>query len=134
MGSREFLGNRSPPPAGDAVADGFIAKHWNTGIPVLRNLPGLLAVIRGDLRLVGVSPLTPEQSAARTEDWEMVRDQAPVGLLGPTQLNLKEDSPLEERLLSDAFYAREQSWRKDMGYLLSGLKMLFSGEGWRRNG
>ena len=134
MASHEFVGNRSPRPVGDAVANGSIAKHWNTDIPVLRNLPGLLAVIRGDLRLVGVSPLTPEQSAARTEDWEMVRDQAPVGLLGPTQLNLKEDSPLEERLLSDAFYAREQSWRKDMGYLLSGLKMLFSGESWRRNG
>ncbi len=133
MVSHEFVGNRSPLPVGDAVANGSIAKHWNTDIPVLRNLPGLLAVIRGDLRLVGVSPLTPEQSAARTEDWEMVRDQAPVGLLGPTQLNLKEDSPLEERLLSDAFYAREQSWRKDMGYLLSGLKMLFSGESWRRN-
>ena len=130
--SRELVGNRTPPLAGNAAAEAFIARHWNTAIPVLRNLPRMLAVIQGDLRLVGVSPLTREESEARTEDWQMVRDQAPVGLLGPTQLNLTDDAPLEERLLSDAFYAREQSWSKDMGYLLSGVKMLFSGHSWRR--
>jgi lipopolysaccharide/colanic/teichoic acid biosynthesis glycosyltransferase len=100
---------------------------------VLRNLPHLLAVVRGDLRLVGVAPLTPEQSATRTEDWQRVRDQAPVGLLGPTQLNLPEDAPLEERLLSDAFYAKAHSWKKDMKYLLRGFKMLFNADGWRRS-
>jgi NDP-sugar pyrophosphorylase family protein len=134
MTSRELLGNRSPLPAEGATAHGFIAKNWNTSIPVLRFLPRLLAVVRGDLRLVGVSPLTPQESAARTDDWQMVRDQAPVGLLGPTQLNLAEDAPLEERLLSDAFYAREQSWTNNARWLLSGVKMLFSGQGWRRSG
>jgi NDP-sugar pyrophosphorylase family protein len=132
MTSRELLGNRSPPPAEGATTQRFIARCWNTAIPVLRFLPRLLAVVHGDLRLVGVSPLTPEESAARKEDWQMVRDQAPVGLLGPTQLNLKEDAPLEERLLSDAFYAREQSWTNNARWLLSGVKMLFSGQGWRR--
>jgi len=131
---RELVGNRSSPPVGEGTAGGFIASYWNTPIPILRNLPVLLAVIRGDLRLVGVSPLTPEEFAARTEDWQRVRDQAPVGLLGPTQLNLAEDAPLEERLLSDAFYVRERSWAKDLGYLFSGLKRLFGGEGWRRGG
>jgi len=90
-------------------------------------------VIQGDLRLVGVAPLSPEESEARTEDWQMVRDQAHVGLLGPTQLTLSEDAPLEERLLSDAFYAREQSWGKDMRYLLQGVKLLFNGEAWGRS-
>lgn len=132
MVSRELVGNRSSSSVGDGTPSGFRATYWNTPIPVLRNLPGLLAVIRGDLRLVGVSPLTPEDFAARTEDWQRVRDQSPAGLLGPTQLNLPEDAPLEERLLSDAFYVREQRWAKDMGYLLSGLKMLFGGERWRR--
>ena len=134
MTNRELIGNRVGPPVGDTPGNAFVVKQWNTDIPVLRDLPGLFAVIGGDLRLVGVSPLTPEHTAARTEDWQMVRDQAPVGLLGPTQLNLPADAPLEERLLSDAFYVREQSWKKDMGYLLSGLKMLFSGSAWRRGG
>jgi hypothetical protein len=131
---RELVGNRASTSDRGNAGNGFVARHWNTQIPILRNLPRLLAVVRGDLRLVGVSPLTPEESAARREDWQMVRDQAPVGLLGPTQLDLAGDAPLEERLLSDAFYAREQSWVKDLGYLLNGLKSLFSGEIWRRSG
>jgi NDP-sugar pyrophosphorylase family protein len=134
MTNRELLGNRSSLPAEGATTQVFVAKSWNTAIPVLRFLPRLLAVVRGDLRLVGVSPLTPDESAARTEDWQMVRDQAPVGLLGPTQLNLTEDAPLEERLLSDAFYAREQSWTSNARWLFKGLMMLFSGQGWRRSG
>lgn len=133
MSARELVGNRIAPPAADTGAQTFLARHWNTRVPVLRNLPRLLAVMRGDLRLVGVSPLTPEQTSARSEDWQMVRDRAPVGLLGPTQLNLPEDAPLEERLLSDAFYVREQGWSKDIGYLLGGLAMLFNGRAWRRH-
>jgi hypothetical protein len=130
--SREFLGNRrSMLDEDDAAASIFIARNWRTRIPVLRNLPRLLAVARGDLRLVGVAPLTPTQAAGRTEDWQRVRDQVPVGLLGPTQLNLAEDAPLEERLLSDAFYAKEHGWQKDLKYLWQGLKMLFRAEGWR---
>jgi len=123
--SREMVGNRP--------SRSFSLKQWNTRIPVLRYLPGLIAAVRGDLRLVGVSPLTPEESAARTEDWQMVRDQAPVGLLGPTQLTLAEDAPLEERLLSDAFYTRQQSAPENLRYLLLGLKMLLNGEAWRRS-
>jgi hypothetical protein len=34
-------------------------------------------------------------------------------------------------LLSDAFYAREQTWVKDIGYLVLGFKALFSRQSWR---
>lgn len=129
---RERVGNRGRSPIGDDSGRLFVDRYWNTTIPVLRNLPGLLSVIAGNLRLVGVSPLTPEQDSARAEEWQKVRDQAPVGLLGPTQFDLTEDAPLEERLLSDAFYARGRSWSKDLGFMLRGLRMLFSGEAWRR--
>lgn len=130
--SRVRVGNRARFADADDSGTLYKDRYWNTAIPVLRNLPGLLCVIAGDVRLVGVSPLTPEQNAARTEDWQKVRDQAPVGLLGPTQFNLTEDAPLEERLLSDAFYARARTWSRDSGLLLRGLRMLFSGEAWRR--
>lgn len=137
MGSSELVGNRAPRAPGAAgsrvsAGRGFVSRHWNTTIPVLRHLPALLAVIRGDLRLVGVAPLTPEDAATRTEDWQFVRDQAPAGLLGPTQLQLTADAPLDERLLSDAFYARQMSWIKDLGYFALGVKGLFSGEAWHR--
>jgi len=134
MTGRELLGNRTRPILGESGGQTFVERRWNTDIPVLRNLPRLFGVVLGDLRLVGVSPLTPEEAASRSEDWQMVRDQAPVGLLGPTQLNLAVDAPLEERLLSDAFYAREQRWTKDLAYLLTGLGTLFSGRAWRRVG
>jgi NDP-sugar pyrophosphorylase family protein/lipopolysaccharide/colanic/teichoic acid biosynthesis glycosyltransferase len=127
----ELVGNRAPLLGTGSGGRYFVARSWNTAIPVLRALPRLLDVVRGDLRLIGVSPLTPEESSNRTEDWQMVRDRAPVGLLGPTQLNLEQDAPLEERLLSDAFYTREQTWVKDLGYLVRGFKALFSPQSWR---
>ncbi len=129
--SRLLVGNRRKhEQAGESKKD-FTVRNWNTSVPVLRYLPRLLPVIRGDLRLFGVSPLSPDESESRTEEWQMVRDQAQAGLIGPTQLSLPENAPLEERLLCDAFYAREQSLGKDMQYLLQGVKMLFTASAWR---
>jgi len=108
----------------------FIAREWAVSVPVLRYLPRLLAVVSGDLRLVGVVPLTPEQVDSRTEDWEMVGDQGPAGLIGPTPLNLPPNAPWEERLLSDAFYARQRSTAGDLRCLLQGLRTLFTRRAW----
>ena len=108
----------------------FIAREWAVSVPVLRYLPRLLAVVSGDLRLVGAVPLTPEQVDSRTEDWERVSDQAPAGLIGPTLLHLPPGAPWEERLLSDAFYARQRSTAGDLRYLLQGLGMLFTRRAW----
>lgn len=108
----------------------FTAWQWATSIPLLRYLPGLLAVVSGDLRLVGVEPLTPEQAESRSEEWEWVSDQAPAGLLGPTQLLLPADAPREERLLSDAFYARQRNLVRDLRCLLRGLAMLLTYRAW----
>lgn len=104
---------------------------WTTPIPLLRHLPRVLAVIRGDLRLVGVSPLTPEEEAGRDEDWQRVRDGAPVGLLGPTQLNLGDAAPLEERLLSDAFYVRDQGPASTLRLLLGAVARVFGRGAWQ---
>jgi len=109
----------------------FTVWEWGTAIPVLRHLPRLLAVVSGDLRLVGVEPPTPEQAEERLEEWEQVADQAPAGLIGPTQLTLPPDAPREERLLSDAFYARRRSAAQDLRYLLQGLGALFTRRAWR---
>ncbi|MDG4594365.1 MAG: NDP-sugar synthase [Candidatus Contendobacter sp.] len=108
----------------------FVAREWATMIPVLRHLPRLLAVVSGDLRLVGVEPLTPEQVEDRLDEWEQVGDQAPAGLIGPTQLTLPADAPREERLLSDAFYARQRSTGRDLRYLLLGVATLFTRRAW----
>ncbi|MEI2781852.1 MAG: NDP-sugar synthase [Candidatus Competibacter sp.] len=110
----------------------FDVREWATSIPVLRYLPRLLAVVSGDLRLVGAEPLTPEQAAGRVEEWELLGDRAPAGLIGPTQLLLPGSAPREERLMSDAFYARQRGTRKDLYYLARGLAALFSRRAWWR--
>ncbi|MDM8566199.1 sugar transferase [Candidatus Halobeggiatoa sp. HSG11] len=109
----------------------FETWEYTQRTPILRHLPLLLAVVRGDLRLVGVMPLSPKQASERLESWENVRDSAPSGLIGPTQLLLEPTVPLEEKLLCDAFYARQRGTRKDLEYLWLGVKKLFSTKAWR---
>jgi NDP-sugar pyrophosphorylase family protein len=128
---RTLIGNRPHIPTPLRPAGGFVALCWNTPIPLLSHLPRLFAVISGDLRLFGVSPLAPEEAAGRDEDWQRVRDRAPVGLLGPTQLSLGAEAPLEERLLSDAFYTRDQGLASNLRLLQFALSMLFSRDAWR---
>lgn len=108
----------------------FSAWEWATSVPVLRYLPRLLAVASGDLRLIGTEPLTPEQAAERSEDWERLGDRAPAGLIGPTQLLLPPSAPREERLMSDAFYARQRGVGRDLYYAARGLGALFTPRAW----
>jgi len=108
----------------------FTTWLWNTPIPILRYLPRLIATLTGDLRLVGTLPFSPSQLAERLAEWEKVRDEAPVGLIGPTQLNLPTKVPIEEKFMSDAFYAKLRSTGKDLGYLWQGVCVLFSRRAW----
>lgn len=108
----------------------FVAMQWMTSIPLLRHLPRLLAVVSGDLRLVGAEPLTPEQADGRREDWERLADRAPAGLIGPTQLTLPASAPREARLMSDVFYSRQRGIGKDLRYLLLGAGALFTPRAW----
>lgn len=101
-----------------------------TRIPWLRGLPGLLAVARGDLRLVGVAPLAPEQADAPREEWELVRDEAPAGWLAPSRIAIPADAPDEERLMMDAFYARTRTVARDAGWFLRGMAALFTRRAW----
>lgn len=129
--SRLLMGNFR---SGQGVPSGretFRCWQWNTRVPVLRELPALLAVISGRLRLLGPAPLTPEDAATRTDDWQFVPDRVPAGLLGPTQLLLEADAPLEERLLSDTFFSQQRSLRGDLLQLLRGVAALFSARAWR---
>ncbi len=128
----DLIGNRRRLRA-DRAEGQFSGWRFNTRVPVLTHLPRLLAVMRGDLRLVGVSPLTPAEAEARSEDWQHVRDQAPVGLIGPTQLMLSGRASLDERLMSDAFYVGQRNWRKDLRLLGEALRTLFTAHAWQRS-
>jgi len=108
----------------------FSAMEWNVSAPVLRYLPRILAVISGDLNFIGSLPVSPEAAAQRTEAWEKLADQAPAGLLGPTQLHIPVDAPEEEKLMSDAFYAVHANIRHDLLNVLQSLQALMSRKAW----
>jgi NDP-sugar pyrophosphorylase family protein len=108
----------------------FSCGEFNLKAPVLRYLPRLLAVFSGDLRLVGVLPVTLETASKRQADWEIQVNHAPAGLIGPTQLSLPKQAAEEERMMSDSFYWAHFSIRQDLRYLLLGFKTLFSSKAW----
>jgi hypothetical protein len=99
--------------------------RFETAIPVLRDLPLLLAVLSGKLNLAGVTPLTPAEEAALAEPWEKTRLEAPVGLLSLVRLAVPASVPAEVARLVDAFQARRPS-----PLLLRALRVLFTPRAW----
>jgi hypothetical protein len=108
----------------------FTAVEWNVSAPVLRYLPRILAVINGNLSLIGTLPVSLETASLRTEEWEKLADKVPAGLLGPTQLNVSINAPEDEKLMSDSFYAAHFNSRQDLRYLLQSFQALFSRRAW----
>jgi len=129
--SRRLRGNRIElTEFGERRRAEFTAWEWATPRPLLRALPRLWGVVSGDLRLVGVEPVSLAQAERRAEEWERLADQAPAGLLGPTQLRLADDAPEEERLVSDAFYAGQRNPGKHWHCLAEAVLALFSRRAW----
>ena len=87
----------------------------------LRDLPGLISVLKGDLALVGTGPLTASQVGQMTEEWQHQRFRAPAGLTGLWYLNSADQPdgrlPLEEQLIVDSYYAVTRTWKEDVRIL-----------------
>lgn len=80
----------------------------------LNRLPELWNVVRGDLRLVGVQPASPEEVAQYREPWEQeIRACAP-GITGLWFTQTSPESSPEEIRLADAYYTATRSWDKDL--------------------
>jgi len=108
----------------------FIAWEWATDFTLLRHLPKLWAVITGQVRMVGVTPQAPPPIDLQTTDWEQLRNLAPVGLIGPSQLTVPPEAPPEEHLLVEAYYARTRHLGTDLLWLFRGFLSLFSKRAW----
>ncbi len=84
----------------------------------LYRLPLLWNVWRGDLALVGVKPLNPEDVNQLDEEWHQKRFECPAGLTGLWYVQPAFSSDLEEILVSDAYYAATRNWWSDLRILL----------------
>ena len=80
-------------------------------------LPELLNVIHGDIRLVGVKPLSLEEAGMVTEEWQARRFICPAGFTGLWYVQANRNAELDETLIADAYYAATRTWRDDVALL-----------------
>jgi NDP-sugar pyrophosphorylase family protein len=85
----------------------------------LHYLPALWNVLVGDLNLVGVKPLRPEQAARIGEGWQATRYNYPAGLTGPWYMSAGSNSRVEAELIADVYYAAMHTRREAIGILVN---------------
>lgn len=84
----------------------------------LCRLPELWSVLKGELALVGVKPLSAEEAGRLTESWQQTRHGHREGFTGLWYVQTGRDSELDDVLIADAYYAATRNWQQDMGLLL----------------
>ena len=90
--------------------------HWLHSWELDR-IPELWNVLRGDIELVGVKPLLPEEAAALNEEWHHKRYECPPGFTGLWYIQAGAGSDLDEVLVADVYYAATHNWRDDLRLL-----------------
>ena len=109
----DFQGNVEPGP--------FNLYKFQTKNRLLQKLPGLFNVIKGDMNLVGNSPLTGEEVAGLEEEWEMMRFKASAGLFHLWEVEGGPDITREEKLVTENYYAATRTFWGDVKILLKSL-------------
>lgn len=104
--------------------------RFNTYVPVLRNMPMLIPVIFGDLRLFGHEPVLACQLAFRTSKWDHRLKMRASGVLGPRQLELHDDVPEEEVRLAEIVFVGAEGIRPLLRRLYQAAELLFSHRSW----
>jgi NDP-sugar pyrophosphorylase family protein len=80
----------------------------------LHRLPELWNVVFGDLRLIGVKSLSLEETGKMIEKWQQKRNEYAPGFSGLWYLQTTANSPLDEILITDAYYVATRNWREDI--------------------
>jgi len=98
--------------AGGYTPFGRFLERWE-----LDRLPALWNVLAGDMRLVGVKPLTPDEAARTTEDWQCARFDWPAGFTGLWYIQAPRDADADTTAVTDAYYVATRNWREDLRLL-----------------
>lgn len=77
-------------------------------------LPELWNVLKGDIRLVGVKPLTREEAEQLREEWQKKRDDYYSGFTGLWFIQTGCDSELNEILVADVCYVATRTCGEDL--------------------
>jgi lipopolysaccharide/colanic/teichoic acid biosynthesis glycosyltransferase len=97
----------------------------------LDELPQLLNVVLGDMRLVGCRPLPLYEAAALQEDWQRLRFACPAGITGLWQISGRSDLSAAERMVLDSYYSVTRTLWTDWGILLRTVPALLLQKGAR---
>jgi lipopolysaccharide/colanic/teichoic acid biosynthesis glycosyltransferase len=91
-------------------------------------LPQLLNVVRGDMALVGPRPYMPAELVESPETRALVIGVRP-GVTGPWQVGGRNRLLPDARLVLDRFYVTNESFFRDLDYLLKTLKVVLRMDG-----
>ena len=81
-------------------------------------LPQLWNILAGNIRFVGVKPLSVAQASIIQESWQQTRYEAMAGFSGLWYIQTTEQSELDEIIIADAYYTATRSWQEDLRLLL----------------
>jgi lipopolysaccharide/colanic/teichoic acid biosynthesis glycosyltransferase len=94
---------------------------------LLRFLPALAGIARGDLSFVGVPPRTPGEVQLLPHDWRTLYLGARAGVVTEASLRSPAELSEDERYAAEAFYVATRSWKYDLRLLTRYLARCFLG-------
>jgi lipopolysaccharide/colanic/teichoic acid biosynthesis glycosyltransferase len=115
-------------PAGSAEGITRVGKHLRR--LSLDELPNLLNVLKGEMRLVGPRPETPELVALYPAEYHE-RHEVKPGITGLAQVKGRRDLTYHETMLYDLDYVRDHSLRRDLAILARSVPVVLSRKGAR---
>ncbi|MEZ4592556.1 MAG: sugar transferase [Chloroflexota bacterium] len=83
----------------------------------LHRLPQLWNVFTGSLALVGVKPLTEEETSFIQEEWQQKRFERKAGFTGLWFVQPQDIGGIETILVADTYYTATHTWRLDLQIL-----------------
>jgi hypothetical protein len=109
-----LVGNKIDPTDGIERRQSFATFEAATAVPPLKWLTLLLAVANGNLRMIGSEAMTPERTATLEVEWAQLREETPIGLIGPALLSVSCNAPDEEKRVAEGYYARARNGWSDI--------------------
>jgi NDP-sugar pyrophosphorylase family protein len=92
---------------------------------VLRVLPGLVNVLRGEMALVGVPPRTKTEIEELPHDWRVLYLGGKAGLITEAAVYCLPRATADELYASETYYVASAGWRHDLHVFLSYLGRAF---------